>query len=229
MNNRKNRIDNPVLTRWIKKSLNMFFEKDSFLIKNNIHEQAFSNKIACYLSRSMKDYLLENNLNIDCEYNKVWEDTKSFRDLLSSFIWDDYIVKDSKWKILYNFWKLILSYKKYRLVLIKECGETIIGVEDSNWEITKSSKNIRPDIIIHHRIDNKCNLCVFEIKKEKLSDTDILKLKWFTNKKLNFWYDYWIWLSEFTETSVCLSLFINWENINKVTMLFWLNRNQNFT
>ena len=55
-------------------------------------------------------------------------------------------------------------------------------------------------------------------KKNKLSDSDILKLKWFTNNSLNFWYNFWIWLSEFNKNQVKILLYINWEYKYKSTI-----------
>lgn len=229
-----NFLDNQNLANWIIFSLNKLFENDSILLENNVHEQSFSNKIACYLTSNMSNYLDKNKLNIDCEYNKAWKDLKEFKNIISEFIWWEYIVKDKKGKkniVIYRKWKIIYSIKKYCLCSIKELNNEShkLIIWKIKWdEIIIETQSIRPDIIIHERLyDN--NLCVFEIKKWILSEKDILKLKWFTYKNLNFWYDYWIWLSEFdiTKKTVKIDIFIDWEN--KYSEVFSLNQNKDIS
>lgn len=83
--------------------------------------------------------------------------------------------------------------------------------KEKDWSL------IRPDIIIHQRNFNGVayNFIVFELKKIKwLSNKDNEKLKFFTKKDWEFWYKYWIWLSNFNfnkeKKSVRISIFIGW-------------------
>lgn len=194
----------------LEKTFESFLENDNDLIKNNVHEQSISFKIACYL----ENFLIRNKeFKIDVEYNKYWKDPKVFKDIMSQFEEWQYIINNTDWEIIWNDWRIIKRSWKLVLALIEEWWNIIIWNDLWNNIIKTKSKWIRPDIIIHNRWNND-NYCVFEIKKEKLSDEDKIKLEWFTDKKLNYWYKYWIWISELTSTSINVSLYEKWEYVD---------------
>jgi len=211
------KIDENLFTS-LRNSLKLFFDKDNFLIKEWIHEQAISSKITCYLEKNLEKFLEEEWLNIDCEYNKIWKDPKEFEAIFSSIIWDDFNVFDLKWKNICKHWRIILDWdNNYVLALIEEWWDIVIWEKLNSTKIVLESKWIRPDIIIHNRGNNINNFCIFEIKKWKLDEKDILKLKWFTYKNLNFWYKYWIWLSNFKSDVVDILLYKEWKKIWEYT------------
>ncbi len=98
----------------IKKALNTFFEKDSFLIKNDTHEQAISHKIAFYLENELKNFLEENNYSIDTEYNRYWEDPKRSKELDNNLIKPDIIIH-KRWENNEDSNLIIFEIKKWEL------------------------------------------------------------------------------------------------------------------
>ena len=59
----------------IKLALLEFYEKDLFLIENDVHEQAIAFRLGIYLN----DYMSKNfnSYNLDIEYNRHGEDIKA--------------------------------------------------------------------------------------------------------------------------------------------------------
>ncbi len=215
-------LKNKYIFNGIKYSINNLFQKDYLLLKSNIHEQAISHKIACYLEKELKLFMKKEKLFIDCEYNKIWKDFKELKEKWISLkkVSGSFVKIYKKKKIIFDeLWKIFLKEGKYYLIACEELSKLIIWkkINSKENEFFLFQKRVRPDIIIHNRWDNSNNLCVFEIKKNKLEDIDILKLKWLTDKKLNFWYNYWIWLSEFNykEKRVRITLYINWKETLK--------------
>lgn len=204
--------DNQYLKDWIY-ALWSFFDNDNVLLNWNwFHEQAISHRIAYYLEYYFRNNNRNNkNFSFDCEYNKIWDwNPKTFDS--SEMSWREYIIK---YKGKEFKWVEVLREEKYLLIYIKEKNITIIREEDKFSLKSLKSSQIRPDIIIHKRWKNwkDDNLAVFEIKKWKLDSKDILKLKWFTSKNLNFHYQYWVWLSNFkkNEETVEIGIYQNWK------------------
>lgn len=56
----------------IKKSTKLFVEKDFDLLKLKVYEPAVSHRIAFYLEK----YFFPNNIHIDCEYDKHFDQEK---------------------------------------------------------------------------------------------------------------------------------------------------------
>ncbi len=196
--------------------LKKLLEKDKELLENNIHEQSISHRIACYLENEIKDFLEKNSYSIDVEYNKIWKDPKEFKEIMWEWEWIEYKVIKKKWKKICEFWKVFLNVNNYCFWLIEEWQSVFIWKIKKDKTIEIQSKWIRPDIIIHRRWENNedDNFCVIEIKKWELSNEDILKLKWFTNKKFNFWYKYWIWISDLNWKNFNFNFYENWKRNN---------------
>ena len=160
---------------------NIYKEKDSpsnnndyFLIKNNVHEQAISYKIAKAFEQKFKDKFPNEDLSIDVEYNR------------------NFSYKKSDNKNLINSQNS--TYNKIKKIVRKKLEKKLKN-EPSEEYINKyiREKTIRPDIILHERKNNKHNLFVVEIKKStKDVSFDKLKLQILTNKLS---YDYKLGLS----------------------------------
>ncbi len=195
-------------------SLETFFNQDLFLIENWIHEQSISHKIAHYFENNNNIWL-----HIDVEYNKQWKNPKEFKTIMSHFEDWVYTVLDNKTEIICVYWRIIKRHNDLVLALIEEWWNIVIWKVDWENRIIVKSKGVRPDIIIHERWNNK-NFCIFEIKKKELNDEDKIKLEWFTDDKLNYWYMYWIWLSNFTINWCEIILYEHWKENKKFYFKF---------
>ena len=58
-------------------ALDTFYEKDKYLIDNDIHERSMTHKLAIYLEELFKEY------DVDCEYNKNISESKKIHDIES--------------------------------------------------------------------------------------------------------------------------------------------------
>ena len=56
-------------------ALDTFYEKDKYLIDNDIHERSMTHKLAIYLEELFKEY------DVDCEYNKNTTESKQIYDV----------------------------------------------------------------------------------------------------------------------------------------------------
>ena len=136
----------------LKFALDKLYVKDCYLLKHSAHERSITHKLAEYLQELFPDY------DVDCEYN-VDIDNANDR----------------------KVWLSDAARIKLEELLKKMKDELIPENFDLTQEIEKLSKNFYPDIIIHKRGTNKCNLLVIEAKKEGVnSEFDIEKLKAFT-------------------------------------------------
>ncbi len=63
------------IIRKINIALDLFYEKDKYLIEINVHERSIAHKFAEYLQLLFPDY------NLDCEYDKHGEYTKELEDI----------------------------------------------------------------------------------------------------------------------------------------------------
>lgn len=63
------------MIRKIDIALDLFYEKDKYLIEKNVHERSIAHKFAEYLQLLFPDY------NLDCEYDKHGEYTKELEDI----------------------------------------------------------------------------------------------------------------------------------------------------
>ena len=159
----------------VKQAVQDFINNDPELLDLSAHEQAISHRIAVYLEQ----IFASEKLNVDCEYNKHFEDPKK------------------------------IDTSSLNLNLCKECKchscKSIIEIKCE--KIPK--KRFRPDILLHLRGIDDRNFIVIEVKKEDECLFDEAKLKaltkskkmggeygyeigvfiWFPNNKPNFkWY-----------------------------------------
>ncbi|NDV42067.1 hypothetical protein [Flagellimonas sediminis] len=54
------------IIQWLKKSIEIFYKKDLFLVKNGVAERAITHRIGMYLQQIIGD-----SLDVDCEYNRM--------------------------------------------------------------------------------------------------------------------------------------------------------------
>jgi hypothetical protein len=114
------------------------------LIDKPAHEQAISHRIAYYLENQFPK---RECLNIDCEYDRHFEDHKEF-----------------------NFEK---EYEEC------DCG----GCKNSPDNKSDPEKRFRPDVLVHSRRNDDCNLIAIEIKQLRFCLFDEAKLKALTKPK----------------------------------------------
>jgi hypothetical protein len=126
-----------------------FMDNDKELLQLSAHEQAISHRIAVYLEKVLNS----KEFNVDCEYNKHLENTKSF---------------DIN----------ILDMELYKACKCESCKNII---RNNINEIP--SKNFRPDIVVHLRGKDTENKIVIEVKKEFECPFDLLKLETLTRAK----------------------------------------------
>ena len=64
----------------LKKSVDLFYENDNYLIKNSIHEQDLSHRIAYYLEKLLRNHnwFIKSRYSIDVEYNRNLDNPKIF-------------------------------------------------------------------------------------------------------------------------------------------------------
>lgn len=134
---------------------------------------------------------------------KIW--TYIYSSLL-----DNWFFKDEK----YKEFNIDMEYDK---MWIDKIEKQIEGIKDICTQ--NSTSKIRPDIVIHRRWLGwpNNNLAIFEIKKKNLNPCDIKKLEELTNlSNINFWYQYWIWLSFFDKNNktIEINIYINWVQNN---------------
>ncbi len=155
--------------------LDSLLKNDQYLFEYDIHEQAFSHRMALYLDELFSEY------NVDCEWNKEFDVVKKINvdDLLEA------INKNIREKIEEDEKKGIDKYK-IKIVKIQEflkkqqTGTEYIDTEGNRYinlsvyndlyDVPQSKKQIRlkkirPDIIVHHR-GTMDNLMVIEVKKK---------------------------------------------------------------
>ena len=153
-------------------ALNTFFKNDSYLVKNNLHEVSLSHRIALYLDETFPNY------NVDCEWNKNINNTKSIftetiLEMVKSIIrewnqarnrtkFDDDLLMD-----LRGVEKLINFEDNQNESLITDLsGDDFLIYPEKDEKGRRIIKNVRPDIVIHHR-GTRDNVFVIEIKKKE--------------------------------------------------------------
>ena len=77
----------PVAAALVRESLNrsirLLFERDFFLLKNDVNERSITHKLAAYLQAEFP------NWDVDCEYNRDRHDPKCLELPLRDNIWSD--------------------------------------------------------------------------------------------------------------------------------------------
>ena len=70
----------------LNQSIDLLYENDHFLIKNGVHEQDISHRIAYYLENLLRshDWFVKSRYSIDVEYNRNLNNTKKFYDNCSN-------------------------------------------------------------------------------------------------------------------------------------------------
>ena len=69
-----------ILKQLVGSAMDQFLETDSYLLEHDVHEQAITSKIACYLERQFESGN-HKDWHIDVEYNRNREIPKSLREL----------------------------------------------------------------------------------------------------------------------------------------------------
>ena len=153
------------------KAIETFFKLDSYLVKNNLHEVAITHRIAVYLDE------IYSNYNVDCEWNKnLVQDKRIFTKTLLSDV--EIIIKE--WEnnpsnlegednellnILRLIRKELMNDGRPNTTTITDLsGDEMLAYSDQDENGRIIIKNIRPDIVIHHR-GTKQNIGVIEVKK----------------------------------------------------------------
>lgn len=67
-----------IILSLLKQSVDLLYENDNCLIKNSVHEQDISHRIAHYLENLLRNYdwFVKNGYSIDVEYNRNLDDSK---------------------------------------------------------------------------------------------------------------------------------------------------------
>ena len=161
-------------------AIKTFFKNDNYLVGNDLHEVSLSHRLAIYLDEIYPNY------NVDCEWNRnIGVPKRIFTKEIISTV-----------KTLIDVWKPELNKDEFDDKLLEE----LIGVKlliDSNKERSSISvtdlsgdefllypetdengriiiKNVRPDIVIHHRGTHE-NISVIEIKKKNAGSSSAYK------------------------------------------------------
>ena len=164
--------DLPKLKRIVRTSIDILLLNDLHLIKYKANEVSISSKLALYLSLFLKNY------DVDIEYNR-----------------EGFSVHPKNIDVYFPTIEQITDKqipKKYQLLTDNLFGSNLSKLKDKdklkdnynfllsdNNQFVKSKKNIRPDIIVHRRGDDKKNLLAIEIKKDNDPESayyDIIKL-----------------------------------------------------
>lgn len=71
-------MDNKLIIKILKQSVDLLYENDSYLIEHSVHEQDMSHRIAYYFENLLNHYsrYKKSSFNIDVEYNKNFDDSK---------------------------------------------------------------------------------------------------------------------------------------------------------
>lgn len=71
-------MDNKLIIKMLKQSVDLLYENDSYLIEHSVHEQDISHRIAHYFENLLEDYswYKKSSFNIDVEYNKNFDNPK---------------------------------------------------------------------------------------------------------------------------------------------------------
>ncbi len=67
-----------IILSLLKRSIDLLYENDNYLIKKPVHEQDISHRIAHYLENLLRNYdwFVKNGYSIDVEYNKNLDEPK---------------------------------------------------------------------------------------------------------------------------------------------------------
>lgn len=76
MKNEKNKIR--IIHSLLKRSVDLLYENDNYLITKSVHEQSTSHRIAHYLESLLRNYdcFVKDGYSVDVEYNKNLDDSK---------------------------------------------------------------------------------------------------------------------------------------------------------
>ena len=66
------KIDNERIRESIKRALDTFWERDSYLLEHDVNEVTITHKLGCYLQNNFEDF------DVDNEYNRDLDDPKRF-------------------------------------------------------------------------------------------------------------------------------------------------------
>lgn len=60
-------MDKETIIQRIIDAINIFIEKENFLLKHKLNERTITHKLAIYIEYEFPEY------NVDCEYNRIWD------------------------------------------------------------------------------------------------------------------------------------------------------------
>lgn len=71
-------MDNKLIIKLLKQSVDLLYTNDSYLIEHFVHEQDISHRIAHYFENLLNHYswYKKSSFNIDVEYNRNFDDSK---------------------------------------------------------------------------------------------------------------------------------------------------------
>jgi len=163
----KNEIKSKIIT-----ALEILYEKDLFLMKEDVNERSISHKLGEYLQ------ILFSEFNVDCEYNRQLDENsgkqivkrRSPQRLSPEDVKNECNKLSEKIKILIEqrFVEKIKNEEN------KEKTDNDILNEAQQEILQEQLKGIKiyPDIIIHKRDGNKQNVLAIEIKKTTNKDKE---------------------------------------------------------
>jgi hypothetical protein len=176
-------VDVGILKKCVEAAVKKFTEMDNELLcsKLDLHEQAYSHRIAVYLERivqqELKPVLCERvmgYLRVDCEYNKHLDDGKKLDGVISYF--GEFQAKYAKG-----------AQRCCPCNVCKEMRKTPPVASSKEGD----ERQFRPDVVVHRRGCDCYNLIAIEVKKSVVCPFDLAKLKALTlNHRDGFTYGY---------------------------------------
>ena len=139
----------------VMQAVDQFLIEKPSLIELHVHEQAISHRVASYLENL---FCKGDGLKADCEYDRHTQFDKVF-----DFDPNEYEKEE---------------YDEYKRCDCKGC-------EKIQRKERIPEKLFRPDVVMHSRGNDYCNLIAMEIKKDKLCLFDTVKLKAMTKLRNN--------------------------------------------
>lgn len=161
---------------------------DCFLLKNNVHEQALTHRIAHYLENKLKSFLKKNKLSIDCEYNRHINDPKTFFSEIINPILNKISNTSLNEDDLHNIYELfrpdIILHQRgddAKNILIIECKKAqTINNNDVKFDFKKlkaftcENGNFKYKIGVSIVFNNKHPILTYFFKEPKLKDIKTL-------------------------------------------------------
>lgn len=122
----------------VEKAIKLFFKHDSFLIEKNINERSITHKLAEYLQLEFSEY------HVDCEYNKMTENSDSVKKTLLNIGNTNIKLDDMEAKTVYP--DIIIHNRKNskdNLLVIEAKKKINANGEDANFDVRKIKEYIK--------------------------------------------------------------------------------------